>query len=138
MTSLPPHAPVPRAVASLPGQGVQGQVGDRLVTIGSHTLLHSEAACLADFCQLVTAAEANGQTTMLVREDEALRGYLAVSDPPRQASRDTITALKEIVAAWRNDSEWRRVRPPLVPLSREKAEELLAKPAVLARLAQPA
>jgi Cd2+/Zn2+-exporting ATPase len=83
------------AVASLPGQGVQGQVGDRLVTVGSHSLLHSEAACLADFCRLVTSAEANGQTTMLVREDEALRGYLAVSDPPRQASRGTITALKE-------------------------------------------
>lgn len=83
------------AVASLPGQGVQGQVGDRLVTVGSHSLLHSEAACLADFCRLVTSAEANGQTTILVREDEALRGYLAVSDPPRQASRSTITALKE-------------------------------------------
>ena len=32
---------------------------------------------------------------MLVREDEALRGYLAVSDPPRQASQSTITELKE-------------------------------------------
>jgi Cd2+/Zn2+-exporting ATPase len=83
-----------QAVESLPGQGVQGQVGDRLVTIGSHNLLHSEETCLADFCQLVSAAEANGQTIMLVRENEALRGYLAVSDPPRHTSQATITALK--------------------------------------------
>jgi Cd2+/Zn2+-exporting ATPase len=32
---------------------------------------------------------------MLVRDDEVLRGYLAVSDPPRHSSRATITALKE-------------------------------------------
>jgi 4-hydroxy-tetrahydrodipicolinate synthase len=49
-----------------------------------------------------------------------------------------ICALKEIVAAWRGDSEWRRVRPPLAPLSMEKAEALLSNPAVLARIAQPA
>jgi Cd2+/Zn2+-exporting ATPase len=83
-------------VANLPGQGVRGQIGDRLVTIGSHTLLHDEATCLADFCQLVTTAEANGQTTMLVREGEALRGYLAVSDPPRHTSQATIKELKQI------------------------------------------
>jgi Cd2+/Zn2+-exporting ATPase len=83
-----------QAVESLPGQGVQGQVGDRLVTIGSHSLLHSEEACLTDFCRLVSAAEADGQTTILVRENKALRGYLAVSDPPRQTSQATITALK--------------------------------------------
>lgn len=81
-------------VENLPGQGVQGQVGDRLVTIGSHTLLHDGSACLQDFCQLVSAAEANGQTTMLVREGETLRGYLAVSDPPRHTSQTTIADLK--------------------------------------------
>jgi Cd2+/Zn2+-exporting ATPase len=32
---------------------------------------------------------------MLVREDEVLRGYLAVSDPPRHTSHATIAALKE-------------------------------------------
>jgi Cd2+/Zn2+-exporting ATPase len=70
-------------------------VGNRLVTIGSHTLLHDDEGCLTEFCQLVSFAESNGQTTMLVRDDEVLRGYLAVSDPPRHSSRATITALKE-------------------------------------------
>jgi Cd2+/Zn2+-exporting ATPase len=82
-------------VVNIPGQGVRGQVGNRLVTIGSHTLLHDDEGCLTEFCQLVSFAESNGQTTMLVRDDEVLRGYLAVSDPPRHSSRATITALKE-------------------------------------------
>lgn len=53
------------------------------------------------------------------------------------AGLQPICALKEIVAAWRDDSEWRRVRPPLVSLSTEKAEALLATPVVAARVAQP-
>jgi len=82
-------------VKTLPGQGVQGHVGDRLVTIGSHTLLHDDDACLREFCGLVGKAEAHGQTTILVRENEALRGYLAVSDPPRHSSQATVGVLKK-------------------------------------------
>lgn len=83
-------------VTNLPGQGIQGQVNNRWVTIGSHTLLHSDQACLAEFCRRISAAEAKGQTTMLVREAETIRGFLAVSDPPRHTSQATITALKKI------------------------------------------
>ncbi len=87
---------VAQKVENLPGQGVQGRIDNRHITIGSHTLLHSIETCSADFCQRVTEAEANGQTTMLVREDEAIRGYLAVSDPPRHTSRATVIALKKV------------------------------------------
>jgi Cd2+/Zn2+-exporting ATPase len=83
-------------VENLPGRGVQGQVDNQLITVGSHTLLHAGTPDTADFCQRITEAEANGHTTMLVREDDALRGYLAVSDPPRHTSPSTIAALKEI------------------------------------------
>ncbi len=54
------------------------------------------------------------------------------------AGMQPICALKEIVAAWLNDPEWRRVRPPLATLSTEKVEALLANPAVRARVAQSA
>jgi Cd2+/Zn2+-exporting ATPase len=84
------------SVESLPGRGVQGQVDNQLVTVGSHTLLHANTLETADFCQRISEAEANGQTTMLVRENDSLRGYLAVSDPPRHTSRATLSALKEI------------------------------------------
>jgi Cd2+/Zn2+-exporting ATPase len=87
---------VAQKVENLPGQGVQGRVDNRHITIGSHTLLHSTEACSADFCQRVTEVEANGHTLMLVREDETIRGYLAVSDPPRHTGQATIAALKKV------------------------------------------
>jgi Cd2+/Zn2+-exporting ATPase len=90
--ALPPRNA--REVKNLPGQGVQGQVGRNLVTVGSHALLHSTSPDAASFHQDITAAEANGQTTMLVQVNNTLCGYLAVSDPPRHTSRATVAALK--------------------------------------------
>jgi len=84
------------AIKSLPGQGIQGWIGQQQVTIGSHALLHSDQLKMADFCTQVSQAEANGHTTMLVRENDTLQGYLAVSDPPRHTSRATLAKLKEI------------------------------------------
>jgi Cd2+/Zn2+-exporting ATPase len=90
--ALPPLAA--EAVQTLPGQGVQGQVNQAAVTIGSHTFLHHTATCPPDFCQTINQAELAGQTTMVVRQNEALLGYLAVSDPPRHSGRATLAALK--------------------------------------------
>jgi Cd2+/Zn2+-exporting ATPase len=85
-----------KKVKSLPGQGVQAQVNGQLVTVGSHALLHSSTPDVTDLHQRITEAEANGHTTILVRENETLRGYLAVSDPPRHTSQLAISTLKEM------------------------------------------
>jgi Cd2+/Zn2+-exporting ATPase len=85
-----------KAVRNLPGQGVQGQIDQRLVTVGSHTLLHSNNPDMVGFHQNIIDTEANGQTTMLVQENDTLRGYLAVSDPPRHTSQATVVALKDV------------------------------------------
>lgn len=86
-------------VENIPGQGMRGQVTNRAITIGSHDLLHSDETCLTDFCQRIAQAEAQGQTTMLIRENETLRGYVAVSDPPRHSSQAAIAALKKVGVA---------------------------------------
>jgi Cd2+/Zn2+-exporting ATPase len=83
------------AVSNLPGQGVQGRVNHRAITVGSHRLLHSDQPHLADFHQRVLQAEAGGQTTMLVRENGQVRGFLAVTDPPRPAGRAAVAALRQ-------------------------------------------
>jgi len=85
-----------RQVENLPGQGVRGKINGHTITIGSHLLLHSDEAHASEFCQRVNEAESKGQTTMLVRESDTLRGYLAVSDPPRHTSQQTILALKNV------------------------------------------
>jgi Cd2+/Zn2+-exporting ATPase len=84
-----------QGVEVLPGLGVRGQVGRQRITVGSHTLLHHNGACPADFHQQIAQVEANGQTTMLVQEGHLLHGYLAVSDPPRHSSQTTLSALKQ-------------------------------------------
>ncbi len=90
-----PAMPV-EAVENLPGQGLHGKVNQRPLTIGSHALLHTPTDCPPTFCQAIAGAEANGQTTMLVRQDETLMGYLAVSDPPRHSSQAALIALKKV------------------------------------------
>lgn len=83
-------------ISNLPGQGVQGQINGQTITIGSHSLLHTDDAHAAEFCRRVSDAESSGQTAVLVRENDTLRGYMAVSDPPRSHSRGAIAALKQI------------------------------------------
>jgi Cd2+/Zn2+-exporting ATPase len=83
-------------VKNLPGQGVQAQVNGQLVTVGSHALLHTDTPDPTNLHQRITEAEASGHTTMLVRENDTLRGYLAVSDPPRHTSQPTVSSLKEM------------------------------------------
>jgi Cd2+/Zn2+-exporting ATPase len=81
-------------VENLPGQGVRGKINGHTITVGSHSLMHNDKAHTSEFCLRVSEAESNGQTTMLVRESDTLRGYLAVIDPPRHTSQQTIAALK--------------------------------------------
>ena len=83
-----------QAVETLPGRGVQGQVDQAAVIIGSHAFLHQDTTCPPDFCESIHQTENEGQTTMLVRRNDTLLGYLAISDPPRHTAPATVTALK--------------------------------------------
>ncbi|MEN8172215.1 MAG: heavy metal translocating P-type ATPase [Chloroflexota bacterium] len=82
-------------VVMLPGRGVRGVVNGSVITVGRHELFH-ERDLHIDFCDQIEIEESSGQTVMLVAENEHILGYLAVSDPLRHNSRDSITALKEI------------------------------------------
>jgi len=83
-----------QGVESLPGRGIRGWVNQHEITVGSHTLLHSNRPELTDFCGRVAHAEASGHTTMLVRQNDTLQGFMAISDPPRHTSQATLAALK--------------------------------------------
>jgi Cd2+/Zn2+-exporting ATPase len=98
-------------VEMIPGRGVRGTVDGQQIAIGSHDLFHLEngqlnlADCALalhgdasiteqDFCDHIDAMESSGQTVMIVGADQELLGYLAVSDPLRSSSRETLVALK--------------------------------------------
>ncbi|MCP4539571.1 MAG: cation-translocating P-type ATPase [Chloroflexi bacterium] len=82
-------------VETLPGRGVQGNGNGKHIVVGSHDFLHETGMETSEFCQRVEAAEAAGQSVMLVSENGVVRGYLAVSDPPRANSRAALAALKQ-------------------------------------------
>jgi Cd2+/Zn2+-exporting ATPase len=87
------YAPA-ESVALLTGRGVQGRVNDKLVTVGKHSLFDAEHPHHAEFCALVDAAEAQGQTAMLLCDGDRVRGYIAVSDMVRPDSQQVVADLK--------------------------------------------
>ncbi len=89
------YAPA-EAVTALAGRGVQGRVNGKLVTIGSHTLFDAEHPHQHDLCEWVDAAEANGQTTMLLSDGDRVRGFIALADQPRAESHDVIRELQSL------------------------------------------
>lgn len=91
------HAYTPaEAVVALAGQGVQGRINGKLVTVGSHTLFEAEHPHSHDLCEWVEAAEADGQTTMLLCDGDRVRGYLALADEPRPESAAVIRDLQAL------------------------------------------
>lgn len=85
-------------VVTLVGRGLQGQVNGKLATLGSHDLFDAEHPHDADFCQVVDAAHAGGQTTMLLCDGDRVRGYIAMADAVREDSRGVLTQLRALGA----------------------------------------
>jgi len=83
-------------VEALPGRGIKGVGNGKQIVVGSHDFIHEAGLQDAGFCERVEAAEAAGQSVMLVGENGVVRGYLAVSDPPRSNSRAALAALKRM------------------------------------------
>ena len=89
------YAPA-EAVENLAGHGVRGMVGAHTVTLGSHRLFDDQFPHDPALCALVDAAEADGQTTMLLAEDTRVRGYIALADTARPDSRAAVEALRAL------------------------------------------
>ncbi len=91
--------PAAEAVEAVTGRGVRGQIGGHRMTIGTHTYVHEEHPDLAEglFCDAVHAAQAAGQTVMVVRDDCCgVRGYIAVADTLRPGVDAVMDELKAV------------------------------------------
>ena len=89
------YAPA-EAVESLAGRGVQGQIRGKLVTVGSHALFDAEYPHDLAFCNIVQAAEARGETTMLLSVGDKVRGYIGVADEIRAESAEVVRQLRDL------------------------------------------
>lgn len=89
------YAPA-EAVVTLGGRGVTGSVEQRRVTVGSHALFDSEHPHPEALCAQVREAEANGQTTLLLADDDGVRGFLTAADAPRPESAAVVAELNAL------------------------------------------
>lgn len=86
--------PAAEEVQVVAGRGVWGRVNGLELGISSHRHAHELELCDApEFCQAVFERETSGQTTMILHDASALRGYLAVADQVRQESAAMAAAL---------------------------------------------
>jgi len=87
------------SVEAMVGRGVRGQVNGHAVTVGAHTLLHEGHPELADgpLCSAVHAAQADGQTAMVVTDDCCgVLGAISVADTLRPGVTGVMQALEKV------------------------------------------
>lgn len=80
-------------VETLSGAGIRGEVDGQSVVIGSHAYFDQHFDHVDDICHSARAAEANGQTTMLVHDGRQVRGFIAVADAVRADSAEVVAHL---------------------------------------------
>jgi Cd2+/Zn2+-exporting ATPase len=90
---------VAEEVEALTGRGVRGWVDGHSVTVGTHTYIHESHPDLVagPLCDGVHAAQAAGQTAMVVRDDCCgVRGYIAVADTLRPGVAAVMASLDAV------------------------------------------
>ena len=99
--------PSAEGVISLAGRGLQGVSNGASVMVGSHTLFHEQNGDCGELHDQIVAAEAEGQTVMLVGRGGGIGGqrptdhrnpigFVGVSDSTRADSSEALRALKAI------------------------------------------
>ncbi|MGB1286399.1 MAG: heavy metal translocating P-type ATPase [Aggregatilineales bacterium] len=80
-------------VRTLTGQGIQGDIAEKTITIGSHAFFDKNYPHDKTLCQQIQQSEDAGQTTMVIHDGESIRGFIAVADAPRPESQAVLNAL---------------------------------------------
>jgi Cd2+/Zn2+-exporting ATPase len=88
--------PAAREVVSLVGQGVQGLVNGTRLTVGSHAHGHESFVEHDRIHEEIELAETDGQTVMLVSQDETVLGFVGVADKMRPDTAAVLQGLKGI------------------------------------------
>ncbi|ALU40876.1 carbonate dehydratase [Kocuria flava] len=89
--------PTPESFQNLAGQGVQGVVEGHLVAVGRESLLAEWALAMpAELAAAKAAAEAGGQTAVVVAWDGSVRGVLVVADAIKDTSAEAIAQFRAL------------------------------------------
>ncbi|TPG59855.1 cadmium-translocating P-type ATPase [Roseomonas nepalensis] len=81
---------------AVPGKGVVATVGGRRVSVGSPRHAAEGGAELGALAEAVARLEAEGKTAVVVLDENAVRGVLALRDEPRGDAAEGILALSRL------------------------------------------
>ncbi len=91
--------PEAETVEAITGRGVRGRVDGHSLTVGTHTYIHESQPELVEgpLCDAVHAAQAAGQTAMVVRDDCCgVRGFISVADTLRSNAPGVMASLRKV------------------------------------------
>jgi Cu+-exporting ATPase len=84
----------PRALRSITGKGISGQVAEHQVVVGNHALIEELGMADSDLEKSAELRRAHGETILFVAVDGRSAGFLGVADPIKDEARDAIRTLK--------------------------------------------
>lgn len=86
--------PEVKDVTALPGRGIRGNAGSRLLVLGNEALMAEESINIDEATKEASEAlSAEGKTVMFLALNGTLQGILAVADTPKTESREAVAAL---------------------------------------------
>ncbi|MDX1795995.1 MAG: heavy metal translocating P-type ATPase, partial [Hydrogenovibrio sp.] len=83
------------AFQSTPGQGVQGRIAGKALSVGNLKLMESLKVDVSPLESAASKHRSEGHTIMWVAMEGALSGFIAVADPIKQDSQAAIEALHD-------------------------------------------
>ncbi len=80
---------------ALPGQGVQGQIGNAKISIGNAKLMQKIKANSSPLHTQLENLQKSGHTVISIAQDQNLIGLIAITDPIKKDAKSTIQSLKK-------------------------------------------
>jgi len=79
--------------AALPGRGVRGRVGGRLLHLGNHRLVEELGLCSPAIEAKLEGLERAGKTAVLLTDEKAVLAIFGVADTVKETSRQAVSEL---------------------------------------------
>lgn len=93
---------VTRSFSAVPGRGIEAEIGERTVLVGTRLLMQEKGVVLPQGVEAVVEnLEGQGKTVMLMALNGAAAAALAVADTIKETSREAVAALKKMgIEVW--------------------------------------
>ncbi|NUN06896.1 MAG: cadmium-translocating P-type ATPase [Bdellovibrio sp.] len=85
-------------VRSIPGRGLEGNVQDQVILVGTEKLMQERQIQLGNFSELAKQSEHNGETVSFIANDttKKILGLISFGDEPKASAKETLSRLRQL------------------------------------------